>query len=159
MKRFVALCFVAVAFATAPAHAGLQEGLEAYLDGDYKTALREFQPLAEQGVAKAQHTLGLMYANGEGVPQDYNESIKWFRLSAGQGIALSQVNLGVRYAKGEGVPKDYAIAHMWFNISASNGSEWGEKLRDGIVSLMTPTQIEKAEDLARACIAKNYKGC
>ena len=33
------------------------------------------------------------------------------------------------------------------------------KNRDKITKLMTPSQIEKAQDLARECVKKNYKGC
>ena len=58
-----------------------ERGLGAYQDGDYATALQEWRPLAEQGVAQAQYNLGLMYDNGWGVPQDYQEAVKWFRLS------------------------------------------------------------------------------
>jgi len=41
-----------------------------YENGDYATALREWEPLAEQGNAYAQSNLSLMYAKGQGVPQD-----------------------------------------------------------------------------------------
>ena len=43
--------------------ADLQKGLTAYKSGDYATALREWTPLAEQGLSDAQHNLGLMYYN------------------------------------------------------------------------------------------------
>ena len=61
---------------------------------------------AESGDAKAQHNLGVMYENGQGVPQDYAEALKWFRLAADQGDAKAQHNLGVMYYYGEGVPQD-----------------------------------------------------
>ena len=38
--------------------------------------------LAEQGLAGAQYNLGLMYANGIGVPQNYAEAVSWYRLAA-----------------------------------------------------------------------------
>ena len=37
---------------------------------------------AEQGNADAQDNLGVMYANGKGVPQDYKIAVKWFKLPA-----------------------------------------------------------------------------
>jgi TPR repeat protein len=37
---------------------------------------------AAQGDAEAQYSLGLMYQNGEGVPQDYVQAYKWFSLAA-----------------------------------------------------------------------------
>ena len=106
-------------------------------------------PLAEQGDARAQHNLGLTYANGHGVPQDYKEAVKWFRLSAEQGDAGAQLNLGLMYYKGQGVPQDYVLAHMWFNLSGSNGDEDAVENRDIIEKRMTPQQIEKAQEMAR----------
>jgi len=41
------------------------------------------KPLA--GEADAQFLLGLMYDNGEGVPQDYKQAIKWYTKVAEQG--------------------------------------------------------------------------
>ena len=55
-----------------------QKGLDAYSSGDYATALKEWTPLAEQGDAKAQHSLGVMYVNGEGILQDYKTAVKWY---------------------------------------------------------------------------------
>ncbi len=195
MKRFVALCLMAVALATAPAFADFQDGFDAYEKGDYKTALREFLPLAEQGDSVAQYNLAVLYHFGEGVPQDYKEAIKWYTLSAEQGDETAQFNLGRMYRKGQGVPQDdkeavrlyrlsaeqgleeaqsnlgfmygtgqgvlqdYVRAHMWYNIAASNGAETAIENRDIIAKDMTPADISKAQDLARACVAKDYKGC
>ncbi len=63
------------------------------------------------------------------------------------------------YALGQGVPQDFVYAHMWLNIAASNGHENAGKARDEVAKLMTPAQIEKAQDLARECVRKKYKGC
>ena len=45
----------------------------------------EWRPLAEQGDAKAQFNLGLMYRKGNGVPQDHKESVKWSRKASEKG--------------------------------------------------------------------------
>ena len=47
-----------------------QQGFEATERGDYQTAFKLWLPLAEQGDAKAQFNLGVMYGNGLGVKQD-----------------------------------------------------------------------------------------
>ena len=70
-----------------------QDGMDAYERKDYKTAYKLILPLAEQGNAFAQFNLGLMYHEGQGVPQDYKEAIKYFRLSAEQGNADAQMVL------------------------------------------------------------------
>ena len=136
-----------------------QKGVEAYKNGDYATALREWRPLAEQGDAGAQTNLGVMYGNGEGVTQDYKEAVKWYRKSAEQGNADAQTNLGVMYDKGRGVLQDNVYAHMWWNIAASSGNATAIKNRDSIAKTMTAADISKAQTLARECVKKNYKGC
>ena len=67
--------------------ADFQKGLTTHKSGDYATALREWTPLAKQGDATAQNNLGLMYGEGQGVPQDYKTAHKWYRLAAEQGNA------------------------------------------------------------------------
>jgi len=93
----------------------------AYQRGDYALALRDFRPLAERGDVLAQHRLGLMYVNGEGVTQDYGEAVKWFARAAIQGYAPAQTSLGVRYEKGQGVARDYTEAVRWYRHGAELG--------------------------------------
>ena len=44
-----------------------------------------FQRAAEQGHPVAKLYLGVMYAEGRGVPQDYVRAHMWYSLSAAQG--------------------------------------------------------------------------
>ena len=140
---------------TTSALAGFDEGVAAYNRGDYATALEEMLPIAEQGNADAQFALGVMYGNGDGVPQDYAVAMKWYRLAAEQGIARAQYNLGIMYGNGKGVPQDYVQAHMWFNLAASKGNEIARKNRDIVAKKMTPTQIAEAQRLAREWLEKH----
>ena len=100
----------------------LEDGNAAYQRGDIATALRLLQPLAEQGNAYAQFSLGVMYANGQGVTQDYKEAVEWYRRSAEQGFAIAQSNLGVMYANGRGVSQDYKEAVKWLRLAAEQGN-------------------------------------
>ena len=88
------------------------------LTGEYLKAIRI---LAEQGNGKAQHNLGAMYLNGQGVEHDPVQAAHWFRLAALQGIALSQHNLGVLFLKGVGVVRDPQEAVRWFRLAAEQG--------------------------------------
>ncbi len=139
---------------TAPAWAGVDEGVAAYKRGDYATALREFRPLAEQGDAKAQRNLGRMYRTGRGVPQDYARAVGWYRKAAEQGLAAAQRNLGKMYYEGKYVPQDYVQAHMWYDLAAS-GFPPGEardraaRKRDKVAERMTPAQVAEAQKLAQ----------
>jgi len=76
---------------------------------------------AEAGDADAQYDLGLMYHDGEGVPEDYVEAVKWFRKAAEQGHAAAQFYLGIAYHGGVGVPKDDAEAVKWLRKAAEQG--------------------------------------
>jgi hypothetical protein len=120
MKR-ICLALVLVVSLSAPAWADFEEGVAAYDRGDYATALREWKPLAEAGMRDAQHNLGVMYHQGEGVPQDYGEAVKWYRRAAEAGIPEAQFNLGLMYDQGYGVPQDYGEAMKWYRRAAEQG--------------------------------------
>lgn len=132
-----------------PTWAGLDEGMAAVHRGDYATALRELRPLAEQGNAWAQYNLGVMYAEGAGVPKNDREAVKWYRRAAEQGDAKAQTNLGTMYAAGKGIPQDYVQAHLWFNLAAAQGVSVAGQNRDLVIGWMTPAQIAEAQRLAR----------
>ena len=83
--------------------ADFQKGAAAAQRGDFATALREWKPLAEQANASAQFNLGVMYRDGQGVPQEYKTAVKWFKLAAEQGLADAQTNLGAMFGMGTGV--------------------------------------------------------
>ena len=76
---------------------------------------------AEQGLAGAQYNLGVMYANGEGMPENDIKAVRWFHKAAEQGDADAQYNLGLMYDRGEGVPEDDAEAVRWFHKAAEQG--------------------------------------
>jgi len=76
---------------------------------------------ADAGILDLDYGLGLMYDNGEGVPQDDTEAVKWYRAAAEQGHPAAQYNVGVAYAEGKGIPKNYAEAHKWFTKAAGQG--------------------------------------
>ncbi len=51
-------------------HGGKSPGAPRWpANGAYATALKEWRPLAKQGFALAQHSLGLMYYQGKSVPR------------------------------------------------------------------------------------------
>ncbi len=122
LALIAALCAAVLLGLTAPAWAGLDEGVAAYHRGDYATALREWRPLAKQGNAKAQYNLGIMYNNGLAVPQDYAEAVQWYRQAAEQGVALAQYFLGVMYRHGQGVSQDDAKALQWYRKAVEQGN-------------------------------------
>jgi len=98
----------------------LDQGFEAVKKGDYQTALKLWRPLADQGDARAQYNLGLMYRNENDI-QNNVEAAKWFRKAAENGDVKAQHNLGMMYTKGDGVEQDYAEAVKWYRKAADQG--------------------------------------
>jgi len=96
------------------------DGLRAYDTGDFAKALEIWGPLAENGDAVAQYSLGKLLENGGvGVPRDLAEAAKWYQRSASQGIAAAQNNLGLMYAQGRGVPQDVVLAVKFWRDAAA----------------------------------------
>jgi hypothetical protein len=128
----------------------LQDRLDAATRGGetvYKLEL--LMPLAEKGDPRAQNLLGDMYDMAWGVPQNYKKAVKWYRLSAEMGLHHAQHSLGWMYKKGHGVLQDYKLAHMWWNIAGSGGYVDALNERKHLEKEMTPSQIEKAQEMAR----------
>lgn len=123
IRRVFLGLILAAAFFVFPvvANADLQEGIDAYVSGNYPVALAEFTSLAEKGNAEAQYILGLMYVEGKVVPQDYKVAMLWYRKAAEQGNARAQNSLGAMYARGLGVPLDYQTALSWYLKAAEQG--------------------------------------
>ena len=99
-----------VALGVLTAAAWADDFLTAYSRKDFKAALKQVRPLAEEGNAYAQFTIGKMYANGEGISRDFKKAAQWFHKASEQGIALAQYQLGRLYAGGAGVEKNMAEA-------------------------------------------------
>lgn len=91
-----------------------------------RTDFNDVRKQAEQGNAKAQLNLGIMYTLGEGVAKDDVEAVKWFRMAAEQGNAEAQYGIGIRYELGKGVAQDDVEAVKWFRKAAEQGNDWAQ---------------------------------
>ena len=98
LKRAAAAAILMLCFSKSAPAGEFEDAAAAHNKGDFATALRLFYPLAESGSAAAQTNLGIIYRNGQSVPQDYAKARKWFRLAADQGMAVAQYSLGNMYA-------------------------------------------------------------
>lgn len=95
---------------------------QSYADTQEIDSWQEITNNAQQGNAKAQARLGLMYYQGEGVvSKNYKQAFYWTEKSAQQGISGAQALLGLMYSHGEGVPQDYKQAFYWIEKSAQQG--------------------------------------
>jgi len=83
IKSLIISCGLAVFILAQPVVAGpLEDGQAAFDSKDYATALKLWRPLAEQGDANAEFSLGKIYDYGFGVPQDYEEAVKCVKAGA-----------------------------------------------------------------------------
>ena len=112
---------------------------------------------ANAGVAEAQLTLGsvgMMKAMEDPTNVEWaGVSFPWIKRAAEQGLADAQLILATYYQAGKAVPQDFVQAHMWANIAASKGATnivigSAADLRERIAKQMTPSQLERAQELA-----------
>ena len=135
-RFFIALMLSILCF-TAPARTDVGANTESSARSAAAAAFHECGRLAELGDAEAQHCLGVLYAEGRGVPQDYEQAWRWFEKAAAQGLASAHFYLGVLYGNGHGVPRDYvhptsyeeAVAHGYaraqFNLGVLYANRQG----------------------------------
>ena len=138
----------------AQAQLGFEDGLLAYHRGDHMTAMQIWRPLAEQGHAASQYSLGFLYYQGEGVLPDPKQAAKWYRRAADQGDPDAQLNLGLMYVQGEGVKKSYVEGYKWFALAflhypPGDSRQTAYRNRENAAAAMTSAQIGQAESKVR----------
>jgi TPR repeat protein len=91
-----------------------------------------------------------MYARGEGVEPNDSAAFRLFLDAARQGYTGAQIKLGYMYAAGRGTRADSEKAYEWVLRAALAGDERGRDLLASIRSKLTPNDIAKATERARA---------
>ncbi|MHB8715526.1 MAG: tetratricopeptide repeat protein, partial [Sulfuricaulis sp.] len=84
----------------------LASGISAFEAKEFAKAFKFLSPLAEDGDARAQYRLAVMYQNGLGHVRNEMLAYKWMRAAAEQGNSLAQHGLGFMYMHGECAPKN-----------------------------------------------------
>jgi len=89
---------------------------------NFLSAKEWLEPIAENGHAKAQHEMAMLYSDGLGVKKNWAIAEKWYRLAADQGDSFAEENLGRAYfTRGKSGKVDYKIAAKYFHRSAKKG--------------------------------------
>ena len=99
----------------------LEDGVDAYRQGDFADAMRLLRPLADEGDPKAAFHLGRMYSLGQGVRQDPRQAIAWYRKAAQHGDAEAEFVVGVMSLDRSGATQDDAEAIGWLRAAADKG--------------------------------------
>lgn len=103
-KKLVTLLLLlstSLAFSAEP----LNDALRAMDSGRHAHAAQLLLPLANGGNPLAQYRLGMMYYNGQGVPEDEKQSIYWWKKAAAQGYVEAMFQLGSAYLFGSQTAK------------------------------------------------------
>src|SRR4030042_247202 len=87
----------------------------------FPQSFNKIKAKAAKGDVRAQYELGVMYAEGKGVPQDFDKAKPLFEKAAAAGHGGAQYNLGVMYAEGKGVTQDLDQAKAWWEKAAKQG--------------------------------------
>ena len=119
----------------------------AEVDEYYAAIMHQSLPLAEQGDANAQYTLGYIYEKGQGTEQDFSEAIRWYRKAADANHLPAQAHLGMLYASGKGAPQNDVLAYFWFTQVANRGVKSASELRRKFASRMSSVQKAAARKL------------
>lgn len=102
------------------------QALAEYNNGDCKSAVSEWLPLAEKGLPAAQNNLGVIYGKGcpsAGIPRDDEQALHWYAISAGNGYPMGMRNMGWYYQNGLGVARNDAVATYLYTSAARLGNE------------------------------------
>ena len=125
MRRLPVLLVAASLLLAAPFSSSIagvpDKASKAINKGDFKTAVNEMRPAAENGDRDSQFMMGMFYDAGKGVAQDPAAAASWYRKAAEQDHLPAQLFLGVLYHNGEGVKQDYTEAARWFRAPADSG--------------------------------------
>lgn len=138
--------------------ADFNDGVVAFIAGNYENALSIFVPLAETtNHAYAQYFIGRMYAAGQGVHKNTEMAAEWYRKASKHGVADAQYRLGDLYKNGDGVPRDIERAYGWYSVAAHLGNAKAVTATERAVELLSPLEFDAAVALSSELIEKYGK--
>lgn len=148
MKKVYAV-FLLMLIGTGTVRADFNDGVVAYLMGDYEKAYNTMISLAktDEKDALAQYYLGVMYLKGQGVEQDYEEAGNWLRKASENRLPQAQYKLANLYTEGKGVPKDLEFAYVWYSVGAAHQHQLSVKAVDKAKARLSETEFTEAQKL------------
>ena len=104
---------------------------------------------AEDGNARQQHNLAVLYTLGLGVPLDHQTAFKWFNKAANEGLAESQFNVAIALQGGLGTRKDLVTSYKYYILASAQGLINSAGARDHLAQYLNREQIEAGQRMAR----------
>ena len=147
-KAVLALSLVLLGLLAPAARADFDSAERAYEQNDYPTAQQEFMRLAKEGDARAQFKIGLMYDDGDVMPQNPEEAMRWYQLAAGNGNIDAQKLLAFFYYTGtHNVTRDEAESARWYLRAAQAGDAEAQYALSLDHAIGTGVEKNKAESI------------
>ena len=119
------------------------------VERDQRRAAEWLLLAAEQGLASAQHDLGLLALRGAGAAPDPHEAERWLRAAAEQGLVRAQLRLGMLHATGVTGTTDDVRAYAWYTLAAAQGDATASAMRAELSKGMPLSRTARGEALAR----------
>ncbi len=137
----------------------MEAAISAYDAGNYAAALELFGPLAQLDQTLAYTYLGVMYANGDGVPQNYATSYQFYQKAASRGDVNALNNVASLLEDGLGVERNLERAVQLYAVAAQLGHQNAlDSLRRlGIASPVAPDTSSSSDANRNATIAPNFQ--
>jgi TPR repeat protein len=146
----VALALLNSAGYAAEAKGDFEQGWDAYVARRYPEAVAAWRKAADQGHARAQNGLGVLYRDGLGVAKDLKQAARWFQAAANNGYAYAMFNLGLAYRDGAGVARDDVEAYKWLLLSSTVNFDEQATFEANLLSRrMAAGQLEEARARAQ----------
>ncbi len=110
----IILCAACLLFSIPAFSDSVEDGFDAFKQGDKELAYKNWLPLAIQGDARAQFFLSVLYEQWTGGVEDRNSAKRWLTASANNGFIPARFNLGNNYHLGKyGRVNNKMSAHWW----------------------------------------------
>lgn len=127
---------------------------------DSLVALDWYKKAADLRNSFAMVSAGRLYALGRGVSADGNEALRWLRMAASISNYDSYIWIASVYEFGRGgIAKNPTLAHAWYSAIPTNASattlKAGVDAKERLAKLMSPTEIEEANKLAKTVVTHN----
>ncbi len=128
------------------------EAVDAYLSGDYATALPLLRELSEHGDPPAQYLLAELYLTGSGVRRNATAAAFWLHKASLADYPAAQYRLGVMLDEGIGLEPDPAVAASLLAHAAKRGDAPARRRAEIMHAPASSDQneLERAGDLAAA---------
>ena len=125
-----------------------------------RESFRWFKLAADQGMAVAEHQVGLMYLQGRGTAKNLLSAMRYLEQAALKASQKAQLELGGLML----IENNYERAYVWFALAAALAdSEEDYNLavegRDEAVTHISEITLYELQSFATTCLENNFENC